>query len=489
MPATSLLNYTRSYESGTCESKTLQPGLEGDVLTVDYASPSGFLWVTPPLGPVGPTGNTGPTGPTGNTGPTGPTGPQGQSTTFYNYRSQTSSFGPPITNGRIEWDNATQTAATTIYVSHIDDLGNDVEVLLALLQIGDIILLQDQSANGNYQSWTVTSVTPVLTQYVAYGVTLNTSTYIFPDNHQMLLIVAAVGSTGATGPTGPTGPTGETGSTGPTGNTGLTGATGPQGVQGPTGPTGETGSTGDTGPQGVQGPTGPTGATGATGATGNMNTNGNFQFDDMWGCGASNNGPFGMRQVGSGPAVNSPTTVNSEDNYNGITRIWNGASNTSVGWCSGATTMFRNMLGNGAGFEIIFRPWPAGTATNTTLYVGFSSDFASTTGILQLAWQFSTNIGAAEWVFRRDGSTVHSTGYTTTGANQWHRMTLVKTTPTTFTTTLQNIQAPSAVYTYNGTVLDATNLMFMGGMVTCVSGAASKYLEIDYISNEFNSTR
>jgi hypothetical protein len=148
------------------------------------------------------------------------------------------------------------------------------------------------------------------------------------------------------------------------------------------------------------------------------------------------------------------------------------------------------MLGNGAGFQMIFRPWPAGTATNTTLYVGFSSDFSITTGIFQLAWQFSTNIETInQWVFRRDAVTVHTTGYTTTGANQWHRMTLVKTGPTTYTTTFQNIQAPSAVYTYNGTVADSTRLMFMGGMVTCTSGAASKYLEIDYISNEFNSAR
>jgi hypothetical protein len=501
----SQLNYTREFPSGLCETRTLPNTSEGDVLSIDFGAPSGFRWLTPPLGPVGDTGPTGPTGPTGETGPTGPTGPQGQSTTFYNYRSQTSSQAPPISTGRIEWDNATQTAATTLYVSHIDDLGNDVEVLLGLLLPNDILILQDQSVSGNYQKWVITSVTVVSNAYIAYGVTLDTSTYIFPDNHQMLLIVANVGSTGPTGPTGATGPTGETGptgavgATGPTGPQGIQGDTGPTGAVGATGPTGETGptgtvgATGPTGPQGIQGDTGPTGAVGATGptgATGNMNTNGNFQFDDMWGVASTNNGVFGMTQVGSGPAVNSPNELNAEDNYNGITRIWNAASNDSVGWCSGSPTIFRNLLSNGAGFTIIFRPWPTGTATNTTLYVGFSSNFANTTGISQLAWQYSTNIATTgQWVFRQDGATVHTTGYTTTGASQWHKMTLVKTGSNTYTTTFQNLTTPSAVYTYNGTVASISLNMRMGGMVTCVSGAASKYLDIDYISCEFNSSR
>jgi hypothetical protein len=361
--------------------------------------------------------------------------------------------------------------------------------LLGLVTPNDTLILQDQNLSGNYQQWSVTATTVVANAYIDYTVTLVTSTYVFPDNHPMLLIVENVGSTGPTGPTGATGPTGPQGETGPTGPVGATGPTGPQGIQGDTGPTGPVGATGPTGAQGVQGNIGPTGAAGPTGPTGNMNTNGNFQFDDMWGCIASNNGPFGMRQVGSGPAVNSPLTVNSEDNYNGIVRIWNGASNSSVGWCSGANTMFRNMLANSSGFQMIFKPWPLGTATNTTLYVGLSSDFSSTAGISQLAWQFSTNIATTnQWVFRQDAVTVHTTGYTTTGANQWHKMTLVRTAANTYTTTFQNIEAPSAVYTYNGTVAASNLLMFMGGMVTCVSGAASKYLEIDYISNEFNSS-
>jgi hypothetical protein len=218
-----------------------------------------------------------------------------------------------------------------------------------------------------------------------------------------------------------------------------------------------------------------------------MNTDGNWQFDDMWGCQASNNGPFGMQQVGT-PAVNSPLQVSAADGYNGIVRIWNTATNSSIGYQSEGYLWFRNMLSNSKGFVIIFRPWPLGTVGSTTLYVGLSSDFTSTTGINQLAWQYSTNIATTnQWVFRQDGVTVHSSGYTVTGANEWHRMTIVRTGSTTYTTTLQNLDVPSAIFSYNGTVTSSNLNLRMGGFVSCVSGQLSKYLEIDYIGNYFNS--
>jgi hypothetical protein len=66
-------------------------------------------------------------------------------------------------------------------------------------------------------------------------------------------------------------------------------------------------------------------------------------------------------------------------------------------------------------------------------------------------------------------------------------MTLVRTAASTYTTTFQNLDAPSAIYSYNGTC-SSTNLnLYMGGFVACTSGATSKYLDIDYIENYFNS--
>ena len=224
-----------------------------------------------------------------------------------------------------------------------------------------------------------------------------------------------------------------------------------------------------------------------TWSTAPQNTDGNWQFDDMWGGQNTNNGPFGMTQVGT-PAVNSPQTQSAADGYNGIQRIWNTATNTSVGYESGGYLWFRNMLSNSKGFVMIFRPWPLGTATLTTLYVGFSNDFSASSPASQLAWQYSTNQApTGQWSFRQDGANVYSSGYTTTGANQWHRMTLVRTGASTYTTTFQNLDVPSAIYSYSGTC-SSTNLnLRMGGLVACISGAASKYLDIDYIGNYFNS--
>lgn len=214
-------------------------------------------------------------------------------------------------------------------------------------------------------------------------------------------------------------------------------------------------------------------------------TDGNWQFDDMWGV---NGGPFGMEAVGSHAASSPASNISASDGYNGIVRSHNPASNTVAGYQSGSPLWFRNMLSNSKGFVMIFRPFPLGTATNTTLYVGFSTSFASGAPAAQLAWQFSTNQAPAnQWVFKQDGVAVHQSGYTTAGANQWHRMTLVRTGAATYTTTIQNLDTPSAIFSYNGTCSNTDLNLRMGGFVSCVSGAASKYLDIDYIGNYFNS--
>ena len=218
-------------------------------------------------------------------------------------------------------------------------------------------------------------------------------------------------------------------------------------------------------------------------------TTGNFQFDDMWGSGATNNGPFGMTAVGS-PAPASPQQAGAFDGYNGITRIFNPASNTACGWQSGSATFFRNFLANGLGFTMIFRPWPISTFTNTTLYCGLSSDFSAGAPANQLAWQYSTNSQAPlnVWNFRQNGATAYTATGLPQGATDWFKMTLVRTGNLTYTTTLQNITTPSAIFSYSGTVTSSNSTLFMGGFVSCTGEATSKYLDIDYISCEFNST-
>ena len=225
-------------------------------------------------------------------------------------------------------------------------------------------------------------------------------------------------------------------------------------------------------------------------------TTGNFQFDDMWGCGAGNNGPFGMNSVGTHAASSPQSVLTANDGYNGITRILNSAANTSAaitsaGWQSGSPTIFGNLLENGLGFTMIFRPWPAGSTGFTTIYCGFSSNFSDGAPPNQLAWQYSTNQSpTGVWNFRENGGP--ASGGTATGlaqgANEWFKITLVRTGNLGYTTTIQNLTTPSPIYSYSGSVSPTTNILYMGGFVSCTTNGTSKYLDIDYISCEFNST-
>jgi hypothetical protein len=245
-----------------------------------------------PTGPQGAQGNaglTGPTGAQGNSGPTGPTGPQGvdgQSSSFYQYKSETTQTSGVPANGHLFWNNITQVSATQITLSHLERGGIDIDIFLSFIKTGDSFVLQDQNNSTDFQKWEV-SATPTIVpnSYVTLPVTLVTSggagTTNFADNIDLLVVIQSVGVVGPTGPQGVTGPTGAAstvaGPTGPQGNVGPTGAqgdvgpTGPQGLQGIQGIQGDTGATGPTGPQGSQGevgPTGPQGIQGVAGATG-----------------------------------------------------------------------------------------------------------------------------------------------------------------------------------------------------------------------------
>jgi hypothetical protein len=247
--------------------------------------------VVGPTGPTGATGSQGVTGPTGATGATstvpgptgatGATGTSGSSSSVFDYKTNTTDQTPPPGDGNIQWNNATQINSTEIYLSHVNSgtIPFDLDPILATINIGDYILIQDTATSLSYQKFQVSGTPSTVTNvYWTFPVTLISSagaaTTNFSNNKDILVFLQHVGDQGATGPQGPTGatgPTGGTGSTGPTGPTGSTGTTGPTGATGATGadstvvgPTGATGSTGPTGPTStVPGPTGPTGATGA----------------------------------------------------------------------------------------------------------------------------------------------------------------------------------------------------------------------------------
>ena len=170
-------------------------------------------------GPIGPTGATGPqgiqgtTGATGNTGPQGPTGANGQSTSYYTYKAKTTTTSPPPGNGYVIWNNATQTASSQLTLSHLTQLGIDIDIFLNLLRVGDNIIIQDLSNSNNYQSWRVNgSTTGVPNTYVTVPVSYVGGGYSFSNDQDVIVAILT------SGPIGPTGATGAGGALGYYGN-------------------------------------------------------------------------------------------------------------------------------------------------------------------------------------------------------------------------------------------------------------------------------
>jgi hypothetical protein len=142
-------------------------------------------------------GSTGATGATGAQGPTGATGPQGaagQSSNYYDYKVHTTSQTPPTGNGEIRYNNASQTGATLLYVDHLDQNGDDIDVFLSLLKQNDTLIIQDAANSNNYQTWRINSApTVILNDYTTIPVTgitsAGTGTSGFANNHSVLFIV------------------------------------------------------------------------------------------------------------------------------------------------------------------------------------------------------------------------------------------------------------------------------------------------------------
>lgn len=303
-------------------------GITGNIGATGSIGITGLTGATGSSGINGTTGATGPQGATGSgsTGATGVSGLTGQTTTFYRYdaeATQTSGF-PAV--GFLYWNNSTQINSTQVALSHTTASSEDIDLLLALISVGNEFVIQEKSSSTSFQKWQVSGLPVVVANsYIELPVTLinsggNGSTN-FSQGDNLIFILTQTGIQGATGLTGLTGATG-IGATGIQGATGLQGSTGTAGtgitlkgtvanigdlpsvgntvgdlyivtnaggdgfawdgitwnnvgaIQGPQGSTGSTGiqgivgSTGLTGSTGIQGPLGATGLTGPTGPTG-----------------------------------------------------------------------------------------------------------------------------------------------------------------------------------------------------------------------------
>jgi hypothetical protein len=111
-------------------------------------------------GATGPAGATGATGPAGATGPQGAQGPQGPSGAAagghasFTFNSNTSE---PVTGNQLRINNASQTAATRLWVSKTDTDGLDVSIGLAKVLAGHQIYFQDFDDASKWVKYSVTA--------------------------------------------------------------------------------------------------------------------------------------------------------------------------------------------------------------------------------------------------------------------------------------------------------------------------------------------
>lgn len=323
-------------------------GLEGSTGATGLIGGQGSTGATGIAGLDGSTGATG-IGSTGATGLTGATGAAGQSSTFYNYKADTTTLSGVPSVQTLYWNNATQTSSTIVTLSHIDALGNDIDVFFPLFKTGDTFVIQDQGNSNNFQTWQISATpTVVLNSYVSIPVTLVTSggTSQFSNNQQLIFAIVTSGLTGATGLQGSTGATGigeigATGSTGIQGSTGATGegatgATGIQGIQGSTGATGIQGIDGATGATGIQGVQGIQGIQGATGATGVAGAQGSTGATGIGYVLTSND----LITISTGVKVFNVSSAPQNTAFNAGNRVR--ISNTSINWMEGNITSFNS---------------------------------------------------------------------------------------------------------------------------------------------------
>src|SRR6478736_1996647 len=111
------------------------------------------------------------------------------------YKAKTPGVAGYPGDGRMLWDNASQTSAANLLFSHLTTDNLDIDLLLAQLASGMQIILQDSDNSPNYQKWLITG-TPTNTNaglsnsYWTVPVSLVTSGGTggvgFPNNTQLV---------------------------------------------------------------------------------------------------------------------------------------------------------------------------------------------------------------------------------------------------------------------------------------------------------------
>ena len=167
-----------------------------------FTGPQGFQGFT------GPQGFQGFTGPQGVQGGTGPQGSNGISVSYYRYNAITNTQSPPPNNTEIIWDNATQINSTILYIDHITSDNIDIDVFLALIKVGDALIIQDANNSINYQKWIVSGTPSMTVVYTTLPVTYIEGGHSFTNGDDIIFIPLSIGISGPQGVQGFQGPTG-----------------------------------------------------------------------------------------------------------------------------------------------------------------------------------------------------------------------------------------------------------------------------------------
>jgi hypothetical protein len=143
----------------------------------------------------------------GPSGPAGTNGTNGGSTSAWKYKAKTNATSGYPGNGYLLWNNATQTSATSIIVSHLTDDDTDIELFLSFFVVNQKIFIQDRDDSSKNQVWLI-SGTPTVTgantstAYYTFPVTLVSSAGgAFTNNHSILFGQISVATNAVTSAT------------------------------------------------------------------------------------------------------------------------------------------------------------------------------------------------------------------------------------------------------------------------------------------------
>lgn len=118
---------------------------------------------------------------------------------FYLYNSKNGAGGPPIANGDIEYNDAVQGAATTIWISHRTRDLVDIDIFFPQINSITQVYLQDQENSTNFIRYGVTGVPSiVINDYVAVPVVAvesgGTGATSFGAGHNILMVIFTDGA-------------------------------------------------------------------------------------------------------------------------------------------------------------------------------------------------------------------------------------------------------------------------------------------------------